>query len=175
MNEEELRNMMYTAQLEGAGPYSIRYPRGRGVMHDWKTTLVLLETGKGRWLRQGGDIAFVTIGHVGNFAEKACQILEAEGMIAGHIDIRFLKPIDEELLHDLFARYKKIITVEDGTILGGLGSAVIEFMADNNYHAQIVRLGIPDKFIEQGTTEELQHACGFDTDGIVEAARKMSK
>jgi len=175
MNEEELRNMMYTAQFEGAGPYSIRYPRGRGVMHDWKTELIPLEIGKGRWLRHGGEIAFVTIGHVGNFAEKACQILEAEGIIAGHIDIRFLKPIDEELLHDLFARYKKIITVEDGTILGGLGSAVIEFMADNNYNAQIVRLGIPDKFIEQGTTDELQHLCGFDTEGILAAAREMSK
>jgi 1-deoxy-D-xylulose-5-phosphate synthase len=175
MNEDELRKMMYTAQLEGAGPYSIRYPRGRGVMHDWKTALEPLETGKGRWLRQGGEIAFVTIGHVGNFAEKACQILEAEGIIAGHIDIRFLKPIDEGLLHDLFARYKKIITVEDGTILGGLGSAVIEFMADNNYHAQIVRLGIPDKFIEHGTTDELQHLCGFDTEGIVATARELSK
>jgi 1-deoxy-D-xylulose-5-phosphate synthase len=174
LNEEELRNMMFSAQMEGAGPYAIRYPRGRGVLHDWKTPFVKLETGKGRWLRHGGEIALVTIGHVGNFAEKACQMLEAEGIIAGHVDIRFLKPIDEELLHQLFASYEKVITVEDGTILGGLGSAVIEFMSDNGYHAQIIRLGIPDRFIEQGSTDELQHECGFDTEGIMAAVRKMN-
>jgi 1-deoxy-D-xylulose-5-phosphate synthase len=175
MNEEELRNMMFTAQMEGAGPVAIRYPRGRGVMHDWKMPFATLEVGKGRWLRQEGELVFVTIGHVGNFAAKACQILEAEEIIAAHADIRYLKPIDEALLHELFAKYKKIITVEDGTILGGLGSAVIEFMSDNGYMAQIVRLGIPDRFIEHGTTEELQHLCGFDTEGIVAAARKISK
>jgi len=175
MNEEELRNMMYTAQLEGAGPVAIRYPRGRGVMHDWKTPFAALETGKGRWLREGGDLAIVTIGHVGNFTEKACQILEAEGITVAHVDIRYLKPIDEVLLHQLLSKYKKVITVEDGTIIGGLGSAVIEFMSDHGYNSEIVRLGIPDKFIEHGTSEELQHACGFDTEGILATARKMSK
>lgn len=175
MNEEELRNMMFTAQLEGAGPVSIRYPRGRGVMHDWKTPFKALEPGKGRWIKEGGEMAFVTIGHVGNFTVKASQILELEGISAGHVDIRYLKPIDETLLHELFTRYKKIITVEDGTIIGGLGSAVIEFMSDHHYNAEIVRLGIPDRFIEQGSPEELQHECGFDTDGIIAAARKMNK
>lgn len=175
MTEEELRNMMYTSQMENVGPFSIRYPRGRGVMHDWKTPFAAQEVGKGRWLREGDDIAVVTIGHVGNFASKACQILETEGIHAAHIDIRYLKPIDEALLHQLFTKYKKIITVEDGTIMGGLGSAVIEFMSDNGYQARIVRLGIPDTFVEHGTTEELQHLCGFDTEGIVDAARKMLK
>lgn len=175
MNEEELRNMMYTAQLEGAGPVSIRYPRGRGVMHEWKTPFKALEPGKGRWIKEGGELAIVTIGHVGNFAAKACQILEPEGIHAGHIDIRYLKPIDETLLHELFSKYKKIITVEDGTIIGGLGSAIIEFMSDNHYNAEIMRLGIPDRFIEHGSPEELQRECGFDIEGIIAAARKMSK
>lgn len=175
MNEEELRNMMYTAQLEGAGPVSIRYPRGRGVMHEWKTPFKALEPGKGRWIKEGGELAIVTIGHVGNFAAKACQILEPEGIHAGHIDIRYLKPIDETLLHELFSKYKKIITVEDGTIIGGLGSAIIEFMSDHHYHAEIMRLGIPDRFIEHGSPEELQRECGFDIEGIIAAARKMSK
>ena len=174
MNEEELRNMMYTAQLEGAGPVSIRYPRGRGVMHEWQTPFKALEPGKGRWIKEGGELAIVTIGHVGNFAVKACQVLESEGIHAGQIDIRYIKPIDEELLHELFSKYKKIITVEDGTIIGGLGSAVIEFMSDHHYTAEIVRLGIPDRFIEHGSPEELQRECGFDTEGIVAAARKMS-
>jgi len=175
MNEEELRNMMYTAQLEGAGPVSIRYPRGRGVMQEWQTPFKALEPGKGRWIKEGGKLAIVTIGHVGNFAVKACQILESEGIHAGHIDIRYLKPIDETLLHELFSKYRKIITVEDGTIIGGLGSAVIEFMSDHHYKADILRIGIPDRFVEHGSPEELQRDCGFDTDGIVAAARKMSK
>lgn len=175
MNEEELRNMMYTAQLEGAGPVSIRYPRGRGVMREWKTSFKALEPGKGRWIKEGEELAIVTIGPVGNFATKACQILESEGIHAGHIDIRYLKPIDETLLHELFSKYKKIITVEDGTIIGGLGSAIIEFMSDHHYRAEILRLGIPDRFIEHGSPEELQRECGFDTDGIMAAARKMSK
>ena len=173
MNEEEFRDMMYTSQLEGAGPVAIRYPRGRGVMHEWKTPFKALEPGKGRWIKEGSEIAFVTIGHIGNFAEKACQILETEGIHAGHIDIRYLKPIDEKLLHELFSKYKKIITVEDGTIIGGLGSTIIEFMSDHHYNAEILRLGIPDRFIEHGSPEELQRDCGFDTDGIIAAARKM--
>ena len=175
MNEEELRNMMYTAQLEGAGPVSIRYPRGRGVMHEWQTPFKALEVGKGRWIKEGKELAIVTIGHVGNFAAKACQILESEGIHAGHIDIRYLKPIDETLLHDLFSKYKKIITVEDGTIIGGLGSAIIEFMSDHHYNAEILRLGIPDRFIEHGSPEELQRDCGFNTDGIIAAAHEISK
>ncbi|MEI6750072.1 MAG: 1-deoxy-D-xylulose-5-phosphate synthase [Bacteroidota bacterium] len=175
MNEEELRNMMYTAQLDGAGPIAIRYPRGRGVMQDWKTPFAALTPGIGRWLREGGDIVIISIGHVGNFASSACHILENEGIIVALVDIRYLKPIDEVILHQVFARFKKIITIEDGTILGGLGSSVIEFMSDHAYHAQIVRLGIPDKFIEHGTTEQLQHVCGFDTEGIINAVKKMSK
>lgn len=175
MNEEELRNMMYSAQLEGAGPVSIRYPRGRGVMQEWQTPFKALEVGKGRWIKEGGELAFITIGPVGNFAAKACQILESEGIQTGHVDIRYLKPIDETLLHELFSKYSKIITVEDGTIIGGLGSAVIEFMSDHHYNAEIIRLGIPDRFIEHGSPEELQRDCGFDVEGIVASARKMYK
>ena len=175
MNEEELRNMMYTAQLEGAGPVSIRYPRGRGVMHEWQTPFKALEPGKGRWIKEGRELAIVTIGHVGNVVVKVCQELESEGIHAGHVDIRYLKPIDEDLLNELFSKYKKIITVEDGTIIGGLGSAVIEFMSDHHYNAEIVRLGIPDRFIEHGSPEELQRECGFDFEGIIAAARNLSK
>jgi 1-deoxy-D-xylulose-5-phosphate synthase len=174
MNEEELRNMMFTAQLDGTGPVSIRYPRGRGVLHEWQTPFKALEPGKGRWIKEGGELAIVTIGPVGNFAVQASKVLESEGIRTGHIDIRYLKPLDEELLHELFSKYRKIITVEDGTIIGGLGSAIIEFMSDHHYNAEIMRLGIPDRFIEHGSPEELQHYCGFDADGIVAAAREMS-
>ncbi len=166
LNEEELRNMMYTAQLPGSGTFSIRYPRGRGFLPEWKTDFKKLEIGKGQKLRDGKDIAIITVGIVGNFAMEAADQLEKEGISATIYDIRFLKPIDEDILHQVFKAHKKVITVEDGTITGGLGSAVIEFMCEHHYNAKVKRLGIPDKFIEQGTPEELYHICGFDADGI---------
>jgi 1-deoxy-D-xylulose-5-phosphate synthase len=170
MNELELRNMMYTAQLPGMGPFAIRYPRSRGIDPDWKKPFEALPVGKGRKIRDGKDLAFLTIGHVGNFALDACTTLEAKGIHAGLYDIRFLKPLDNDLLSEVFSKYKKVITVEDGTIIGGLGSAVIEFANDHGYDAEIVRLGVPDRFIEQGTLEELHRECGFDVDGLLDAA-----
>lgn len=167
MNESELRNLMYTAQLpRKEKAFSIRYPRGKGVMIDWRTPLEELEIGKGRKLRSGEDIAMLTIGHVGNYAVEVCNRLAKRNLSIGHYDMRFVKPIDEEMLHEVFANYKKIITIEDGCIQGGFGSAVLEFMADNNYQAEVRRLGIPDRVVEHGEQIELQRECGFDPDGI---------
>ncbi len=167
MNEEELRNMMFTAQLEGAGTFSIRYPRGRGVMTEWRTPFKKLKIGKGQKIREGKNIAILSIGHPGNYVIDACKILSSKGIEAAHYNMRFLKPIDEDILHEVFKKFDKVITIEDGTIVGGLGSAVIEFMNDNGYTATIKRLGVPDEFIEQGSPEELMRLCGYDTDGIV--------
>lgn len=172
MNEEEMRNMMYSAQLDGKGAYVIRYPRGRGVMPDWKTPFREIETGKGRKIKDGENIAVISIGHPGNFVTEALKMLEKENIHPAHYDIRFLKPIDEELLHEVFQKYDKVITVEDGALTGGLGSAVMEFVAEHNYIAHIYRLGIPDRFIEQGKPEELYHECGYDAEGIATAVRK---
>lgn len=167
MNESELRNLLYTAQLpRKEKAFSIRYPRGKGVMIDWRTPLEELEIGKGRKLRGGEDIAMLTIGHVGNYAVEVCNRLAKRNLSIGHYDMRFVKPIDEEILHEVFANYKKIITIEDGCIQGGFGSAVLEFMADNNYQAEVRRLGIPDRVVEHGEQIELQRECGFDPDGI---------
>ncbi|MFL5764525.1 MAG: 1-deoxy-D-xylulose-5-phosphate synthase [Bacteroidia bacterium] len=175
MNEEELRNLMYTAQLpENAGPFSIRYPRGNGAMIDWKTPFREITIGKGRRVQTGDDIAILTIGHIGNNAVAACRKLEEKGLKPAHYDMRFAKPIDEELLHEVFSKFSKVITVEDGCIMGGMGSAVLEFMADNNYSAQVKRLGIPDKFIEHGEQKELYIECGYDTDSIVKTAIEMT-
>jgi len=170
MNEVELRNMMYTAQLPGMGTFSIRYPRGRGFLPDWKQNFQKLEPGKGEKLRDGKDIAIITIGITGNFAMEAAKQLDKENIKAAVYNMRFLKPIDEDLLHKVFKTHDKVITVEDGTIVGGLGSTVIEFMTDHGYKATVKRLGIPDRFIEQGSPEELYHDCGFDAEGIRAAA-----
>src|ERR1019366_8741832 len=174
MNEEELRNLMYTAQLpETTGPFSIRYPRGNGAMLDWKKPFQKITIGKGNRIQNGEDIAILTIGHIGNYAITACKKLEEKGISVAHYDMRFLKPIDEELLHEVFSKHRKVITVEDGCIIGGMGSAVIEFMSDNNYNAQIKRLGIPDKYIEHGEQIELHIECGFDAESIVNTAVEM--
>lgn len=174
MNEQELRNLMYTATLpHNAGPFSIRYPRGNGVMIDWRTPFEEIKIGTGRKLREGDELALLTIGHAGNLAAKAADMLEAEGIKVGHFDMRFVKPLDEKLLHEVFAHYNKIITVEDGTIVGGFGSAILEFMADNNYHAQVVRLGMPDAVVEHGEQKELYIECGFDEKSIAVQAKKL--
>ncbi len=168
LNEEELRNMMYTAQLDNKGPFAIRYPRGRGENPDWKTSFAELKTGKGIKIRNGSKLAFISIGPIGNTVIKACEILATKGIEAAVYNIRFLKPIDEELLHEIMKQYQMVITIEDGTIIGGLGSAVTEFAIENNYQdIRLYKLGIPDKFIEQGTPEELYHECGLDVEGIV--------
>src|SRR5690554_2607191 len=173
MNEEELRNMMYTAQAENYGPFSIRYPRGQGVMPQWKTPFKKLKIGKGQKVRSGEDIAILSIGHIGNYALKATQALEEDNISAALYDLRFVKPIDELLLHEVFGKFDKVITVEDGCIQGGMGSAVLEFMADHGYHAQLVRLGIPDRIIEHGSQDELYADCNYDTASIRKAAKKL--
>jgi 1-deoxy-D-xylulose-5-phosphate synthase len=173
MNEEELRNMMFTAQLPDRGPFSIRYPRGEGVMTDWKTPFREISVGTGRKVRSGEDMAFLTIGHIGNYALDACEMLDEKGISAAHYDLRFVKPLDELLLHEVFGKFNKIITVEDGCIQGGMGSAVLEFMADHGYAAQVKRLGIPDRYIEHGTQDELFTECGYSKADMVAAAVEM--
>ena len=174
MNEQELRNLMYTAQLETTKyPFVIRYPRGEGVMPEWKTKFEQIEIGKGRKLKEGRDIAILSIGHPGNFVQTAIRTLRTEGIEAAHYDMRFVKPIDEEMLHEVFANYNKIITVEDGTIVGGFGSAILEFMAAHNYQATIKILGIPDRLVEHGTLKELYSECGYDANGIIDAVKKI--
>jgi len=173
MNEEELRNLMYTAQLPDQGPFSIRYPRGEGVMTEWKTPFKEIKVGTGRKLRSGTDIAVLSIGHIGNIAAKGINALQADGYSVAHYDMRFAKPIDEMILHEVFAKFKHVVTVEDGCLMGGMGSAVLEFMADHGYQAQVKRLGIPDRWIEHGTQPELYAECGFDDKALVAAVKEM--
>lgn len=176
MNEEELRDMMYTAQLEkNAGPWAIRYPRGEGVMPNWKTPLKEIPVGKGVRIKNGEDLAILSIGHIGNLAMEAIRELESEyhWSIALY-NMRFVKPIDELMLHEIFGKYKHIITVEDGCLMGGFGSAVLEFAADQGYkNSSIVRLGIPDRFIEHGTQQELYRECGYDKNSIKSTVIKL--
>lgn len=173
MNEVELRNMMYTAQLDGTGTFSIRYPRGRGFLHDWKLPFSQLEIGKGQKIMDGNDVAIVTIGIVSNFAMDAAAQLQREGINAAVYNMRFLKPLDENILHEVGKSFSKVITVEDGTIVGGLGSAVLEFMADHNYTVKVKRLGIPDRFAGQGSPEELYHNLGYDPQGIINSVKVL--
>jgi 1-deoxy-D-xylulose-5-phosphate synthase len=174
MNESELRNLMYTAQLPRKGQaFSIRYPRGQGVMPNWKTPFEEIQIGTGRKIKEGQDVAILTIGHIGNYAIEVCEKLEKQGISIGHYDMRFVKPLDEALLHEVFSNYSKIITVEDGCIQGGLGSAILEFMGDHQYNAWIKRLGIPDLVIEHGEQSELHKECGFDPDAIEQTVLMM--
>jgi 1-deoxy-D-xylulose-5-phosphate synthase len=173
MNEEELRNLMYTAQLPEQGPFSIRYPRGQGVMTEWKTPLREIKIGTGRKVKSGEDLAILTIGHIGNYAIEACAALEKDNIDAAHYDIRFVKPLDSLLLHEIFGKFKQIITIEDGCLMGGMGSAISEFMIDNDYSSKITRLGIPDSYIEHGSQAELHKECFYDTDAIIETVKKV--
>ena len=173
MNEEELRNLMFSAQLEDKGPFTIRYPRGNGVMLDWKTPFKEIKTGKGRKITNGEDIAILSIGHPGNFAQEAIAKMSDSGISIAHYDMRFVKPLDEMLLHEIFSKFKKIITIEDGCIMGGFGSAIIEFMVDQKYQSEVVRLGIPDEYIHHGTQEELWDECGFDVAAIIKTIEKL--
>ncbi len=174
MDEIELRNLLFTAQNQKHGPFAIRYPRGRGNNIDWKQPFSEIPIGKGRKLRNGKDIAILTIGKTGLFVQKVTELLKDEASIA-HYDMRFVKPLDEELLHTVFQSFKFIITVEDGSLNGGFGSAVLEFMADNDYNSTVKRLGIPDQFITHGTQEELYKECGFDANGIIRAVQKIKR
>jgi len=176
MNESELRNLMYTAQLESTkNPFVIRYPRGEGVMPEWKTEMKEIKIGTGRKLKDGNDIAILSLGHPGNFAAAAIRDLKNDGLNPAHYDMRFAKPLDEVMLHEVFGKFEKIITVEDGTVVGGFGSAVLEFMNEHNYKAEIKILGIPDRLVEHGTPKELHHECGYDAPAIKEAVLEMLK
>jgi 1-deoxy-D-xylulose-5-phosphate synthase len=175
MDEIELRNLMFTAQQENMGPFSIRYPRGCGCQVDWRKPFELIPIGKGRTLKEGSDLAILTIGTTGINASRAIKAIEKEGFSVAHYDMRFVKPLDEELLHTLLKKFNKILTIEDGALQGGFGSAVIEFMVDHQYTAKIVRLGVPDRFIEHGTQEELIRECGYDQKGIQKAALDLLK
>lgn len=168
MNEHELRRLMYTAQLPGKGTFVIRYPRGRGVLADWHCPLEEVKVGTGRKLRDGDDIAVLSVGPVGNNVVKAVGMMEndGDGISVAHYDMRFVKPLDENLLKEVAAKFKHVITVEDGVREGGFGSAVIEWMEDNGQHLDIVRLGLPDHFVEHGTVAQLQSIVGIDAEGI---------
>ena len=176
MNEKELRNLMYTAQLDSnKNPFVIRYPRGEGVMPEWKTKFEEIQIGKGRKIKDGRDIAILSFGHPGNFATTAIRELRTEGIDPAHYDLRFVKPIDEDLLHEVFGKYNKILTVEDGTVVGGFGSAIMEFMAQHNYKADIKILGIPDHLVEHGSLKELYRESEYDAKAIAEAVRVLLK
>ncbi|HWK06486.1 MAG TPA: 1-deoxy-D-xylulose-5-phosphate synthase [Puia sp.] len=176
MNESELRNLLYTAQLDtNQYPFVIRYPRGEGVMPEWRTPLQEIPIGKGRKIKDGEGIAILSLGHPGNFVTTAIRELKVEGLNPAHYDMRFAKPLDEELLKEVFSRYDRILTVEDGTVVGGFGSAILEFQAAHHYTATIRILGIPDRYVEHGTPKELIHECGYDAPAIAAAVREMMK
>lgn len=174
MDAVELRNMMYTAQLDSINrPFSIRYPRGSGMINEWQQPFSEIPPGRARLIREGKDIAVLSIGHPGNDVKAVTEKLTKESISVTHWDMRFAAPLDSDALHSVFRKFRKIITVEDGILKGGFGSAVIEFMCDNNYTAEVRRLGIPDYFVEQGTQEELYSECGYDAAGIERTIREM--
>ncbi|MCL1932386.1 MAG: 1-deoxy-D-xylulose-5-phosphate synthase, partial [Candidatus Azobacteroides sp.] len=166
LNEIALRNLMYTASQPGVGVFAIRYPRGKGELTDWQKPFEILPIGKGRKLKDGKDVAVLSIGAIGNIAAEAIRKAQVSGIDAAHYDMIYLKPLDEALLHEVGKNFRRIITVENGTIQGGLGTAVMEFMMENGYSPQIVRIGVPDRFIEHGTIPELYRLCGMDAESI---------
>jgi len=174
MDEEELRNLMYTAQLKNHGPFAIRYPRGRGRLTDWRNPFREIEIGKARMVRPGKDVVVLSIGTAGNLAEDAIEKLDGENIEVEHWDMRFVKPLDEACLHAVFRNFKQVLIVEDGVLAGGFGSAVIEFMSDHGYHAHVKRLGVPDTFVDHGTQQELYKECGFDADSIGMAIKSLA-
>ena len=174
MNEGELRDLMYTAQLEkNQLPFSIRYPRGEGVMPEWRTQMKEIKIGTGRKLKDGEEIAILSFGHPGNFAAEAIRDVKKEGINPAHYDMRFAKPLDQEMLHEVFAKFNKIITIEDGTIVGGIGSAILEFMNEHGYKADVKIMGIPDRLVEHGTPKQLYDEIGIDANGIAKMLRSI--
>ncbi len=175
MDEPELRNMMYTAQLPEKGPFCIRYPRGAGITPDWRTEMKEIPVGTGRIIKEGEDLAILSIGAIGNLVKEAEDAFNTENLSIAHYDMRFVKPLDEALLHNIFKKFNKIITLEDGVIKGGFGSAVLEFKNEHNYSAKVKRLGIPDSFIEHGTQAQLYKQCAYDAEAIINAVKEMLK
>ncbi len=175
LNEWDLRNLMYTAYSAKEGTFVIRYPRGKGEKADWRNEMSVLPVGKGKKLKDGKDIAILSIGPVGNEALKAIEQVEKEGVSVALYDMIYLKPIDEELLHEVGKKFNRIVTVENGVIKGGLGTAVLEFMADNGYTPKVKRIGVPDRFIEHGSVPELFKLCGMDSESITEVVKEMVK
>ena len=176
MNEKELRNLMYTAQLDSTqNPFVIRYPRGEGMMPEWRTPFEAIEIGKGRKLKDGEEVAILSFGHPGNFAASAIRDVKAEGINPAHYDMRFAKPLDETMLHEVFAKFNKIITIEDGTVVGGFGSAILEFMNEHGYKADVKIMGIPDRLVEHGTPKQLYNEIGLDANAIADELREMVK
>jgi 1-deoxy-D-xylulose-5-phosphate synthase len=173
LNEVEFRNMLFSAQHNVEGPFAIRYPRARGVMKEWKQEFSEIEKGTGQLLRDGDDLAFITLGPIGNEVAAAIDALEKLDLRIAHLDLRFLKPLDEKLLKQFFKKHKKVITVEDGSVNGGMGSAILEFVSEKGIAAEIRRIGIPDRFIDHGTIEELYRECGMDRESIIQAAKAM--
>ena len=173
MDEGELRNLLFTAQTEEFGPFSIRYPRGVGVLKEWKKAFEKIPVGKARKIRSGKDIAILSIGHPGNFATTASKQLAKENIEVEHYDMRFVKPLDKEVLHTIANRFDEVITVEDGVITGGFGSAVTEFFNDHRYPVHVTRLGVPDYFVSHGKQVELYRECGFDAEGIYKTVKKV--
>lgn len=172
-DEHELRRLMYTAQQPDMGTFVIRYPRGKGKIADWRCPLEPIAVGKGRCMEEGDDIAMLTIGPIGKNMQEVIKTAKEKGVSIAHYDMRFLKPIDEDMLHSIGKKFSKIVTIEDGCLKGGLGSAVVEFMAENNYNPKIHCIGIPDKFVEHGTTEELYKICGMDCESVLNVILKL--
>jgi 1-deoxy-D-xylulose-5-phosphate synthase len=176
-NEQELRNIMYTASLdtfkERGEAISIRYPRGQGVMPAWRTNFEEIEIGTGLQINSGKDVAILSLGHIGNEAIKAVELLTSQGIQAALYDMRFAKPLDEKLLHEIFAKFNTILTVEDASIVVGFGSAIAEFMVDHQYQANMIRLGIPDHIVEHGEQSELYALCGIDSVGIAQKIAEL--
>ena len=176
LNEHELRKLMYTAQLPDMGPFAIRYPRGRGVLPDWRCPLETVEVGKGQCLKEGKDIAVLSLGPIGNTAMEAIAAAEAKsGKSIAHYDLRFLKPLDRKMLDEIGKNYDSIVTIEDGVLQGGMGSAILEFMSDQGYSPTVRRIGLPDKFVQHGTPKELYHICGMDAESIEKVLLSLLK
>jgi 1-deoxy-D-xylulose-5-phosphate synthase len=174
MNEKELRDLMFTAQLDDMQlPIVIRYPRGEGVMPVWQAPFEKMDIGKGQQVQEGEEIAILSIGHPGNFVIQACEKLKLQGIQPAHYNMRFVKPLDENIMHEVGQRFKQVITIEDGTIIGGFGSACLEFFALHHYSPAVTMLGIPDRLVEHGKPAELHKECGYDTDAIVEKVNAL--
>lgn len=175
MNELELRNMMFTA-LEAGRPFAIRYPRGNGAGVAWRDEpFAAMEIGRGRCLKEGERIAVLTIGTVGNFASEAIARMEADGIRVAHYDLRFAKPLDQELLHEVGRKFRCVVTVEDGALRGGVGEAVVAFFCEHGYLPKVVSLGIPDRFVEHGTPAQLYGQCGYDAEGIYRTLKSLQE